>query len=222
MAIHCEGLVNETVYKSLIAFGKGISFRPLLALITPFSPMYLQDPLEDKERRTFLGRLPNHRDLEDFQAKFAALSERFEIGYHGHFYSKTGLLANSSFEPDVVSVQLDSEVDLFNQSGLRPVVYSGGWWFTSPWLSQVLKMKGFKIDTTMNDTGQDSFGRPQPPMDPSLKNILSFRSLRNIRYFGSGLIAFHDYDLPRSEWLSGKLGKKLNLGSFDEVVRASG
>ncbi len=215
LVFHTEGLVNDKVVRSLEEFGKGMkgSFRPLLAVITPQCPQYAIDPLLDPIRTRF-GRTDLPESLRaKFETTITNLSSYFDIGYHGHFFKWEGDHYQPAFDHETISAQFREEVDYLSGIGFRPHAYAGGWWHISRDLVSMLQSSGFTIDTTVNDTGRDSFSRKQEIrrsrlgkpfwLGDGLLEVPSARSIRtlitmvtrNRRSDNFVVLALHDYDL---------------------------
>jgi hypothetical protein len=215
LVFHVEGLVNESIFGLLEDFGRMLSgsFRPLLTCITPICPMFYQDPWLYPLRVRMPPFDMTQTTVSDFSSKLSALSEWFDIGYHGHFFARDGASYMPAFDELSALAQFDKEFELLSDLDFKPTAYAGGWWFITPWLVSKLRSRGFEIDTTINDVRRDAFLRGQPfPLTrlgetfwitQGLLEIPSIRTagaiVRQILDSGDHLnfavLALHDYDL---------------------------
>jgi hypothetical protein len=214
LVFHTEGLINEKVVGKLKEFSLELhgEFKPTLAVITPLCPQYYIDPLVDPVRRQFTAPRASGADAK-YADRLRELSNRYDIGYHGHFFEATGGKFTYSFDESTVTDQFGREYQYLKEIGFAPTTYAGGWWHISPHIVSLLERYSFKLDTTINDVLTDSFDQTQPYTVPSpgvpfwigdqTLEVQSVRSFQRIlkgsvlrsqreRFF---VLSLHDYDL---------------------------
>ena len=214
LVFHTEGLINDKVVGKLKDFALALprEFRPTLAVITPFCPQYYVDPLIDPLRRQFIA--PRISGAETKCADtLRELSDRYDIGYHGHFFEAKDGRYNYTFDEVTVAEQFGREYGYLKGIGFVPSTYAGGWWHVSQHIVSLLEKYDFKLDTTVNDVRLDSFNQRQPysvssPGAPfwirdGILEVQSVRSVQRLlnrsvlrsskqRFF---VLSLHDYDL---------------------------
>ena len=247
LVFHTEGLVNDKVVRALVDFGKNLkgSFRPLLAVITPECPQYAIDPFIDPLRTRFGLMDPPQTFTAKFEATIKNLSSYYDIGYHGHFFKLERNYYRPAFDHETISTQFREEVEYLSGIGFPPRTYAGGWWHISRDLVRLLQSSGFTVDTTVNDTGRDSFSRKQEITIsrlgepfwlgkgllevPSARSVFSLLATmtRNRRRNNFVVLAIHDYDLSLDSTSSSvsstidKLRKAERIVSIDSLVAES-
>lgn len=229
LVFHTEGLVNPKIRKAMLEFGRQASgtFKPVATVITPRCPQYMTDPLKDPLRTSITRSDVPQRAEAEFKDALSELEEHYEVGFHGHFFSFKDGRYTPAFDRRSIESQMFAELDYLSELGVKPMVYAGGWWFISEDVVSLLESRGFRVNTSVNDVGRDTFGAPQPfsmrePGQPfkvgeSLIEVPTFRSVRGMlaaaksRGPKGGLIpiALHDYDLARGQTSS--LARKLLL-----------
>jgi hypothetical protein len=214
LVFHTEGLVNDKVVRKLKEFALALrgEFRPTLAVITPLCPQYYIDPLVDPLRREFAAPRSSGEEAKNADT-IRDLSNRYDIGYHGHFFAAKDGRYSLSFDDGTVADQFEREYSYLKGIGFIPRTYAGGWWHISEHVVSLLKKHAFKLDTTVNDVGLDSFDLRQPfsvssPGAPfwvggkvlEVQSVRSFQRIlnrsvlrsRRERFF---VLSLHDYDL---------------------------
>lgn len=183
---------------------------------------------------------------DGFRDTLDELREYYEIGYHGHFFSLAGGRFSPAFDSNTIRGQVLAELNCMADAGVRPRVYAGGWWFISMYLVRLLESHAFRIDTSVNDVGLDTFNRPQPftikslgqpfRLGDSMVEFPTFRSVRGMMAAarrGAGTrpsiipIALHDYDIVAgstslvAQKLLVRLTKKEKLATFSDLLHAA-
>lgn len=175
--------------------------------------MYQIDPLKSPSRLEFSIEEPTTSVELDFRNKIQDLSSCYDIGYHGHYFTRLDGRWRMTFDHASIASQLVGECQLLADAGFRPLAYSGGWWYMAPHLARLIQSFGFRIDTTINDLRRDSFNRKQPysrtllgqPFKlerdvievPATRSVLS---LLSVLVSGGGakkivVFSLHDYNL---------------------------
>lgn len=147
---HVEKIQSAEVFEQLVDFceryqritGK----KAITALMAGSNPLIIRD-LEKQgvSQETYLKRAQE-------------LARVSTLGYHGHFWRdeqdldspSSKIKGGTSDEPSLES-QFLRDLDWFRTSGLdHHGIYSGGWWYMSEALQNILIKNGFRLDFTMS------------------------------------------------------------------------
>lgn len=237
IVFHAEGLVNNRIVGELIRLGQELhDVRPILTVISPMCPMYLIDPLENPIRLELPVKELTTSVERDFKDKIQALSSYYDIGYHGHFFSRTDDRYRPTFNQATIASQFDQEYRFLVEAGSNPLAYAGGWWYMAPHLASLMQSHGIRLDTTINDIRRDSFGRTQsyaktPLGQPFLleRDIIEIPTIRSdsnlFRLITSdhslqryAIFSLHDYNLLTSSFNAAFAKILMKLMKHDRIV----
>ena len=237
IVFHTEGLINNRIVGELMSLGRELrDIRPILTVISPKCPMYQIDPQSRPLRTGFPAKKPTTSVERDFKNKIQILSSYYDIGYHGHFFSRTNDHFRLTFDQATIARQFELEYRFLAETGFSPLAYAGGWWHMTPHLARLMQSYGFRLDTTINDIRRDSFGRiqsyPKTPLgqpfrierdivevptirlDSNLLNLLT--SSRGLQKFA--IFSLHDYNLLASSFSTAVAKIVVKLMQHDRIV----
>jgi hypothetical protein len=231
LVIHCERIFETETFEKLLAFSKIAPKKATLCVMTPENP-FIQFQIEKAglDRRAFDDRLKR-------------LSEDYEIGFHGHWCRKGGGGQSAapkggrsagverfgfkviSDDPAEVRKQFVLENNYLNSLGIKPKVYSAGWWYLDESIVKLLDEFGYSADCSVRyglpnffgGTYLDASALPQKGLPfylaPS-NNIIEFTSISYMNFNWWSLakdlfkplnssegplfvtVPIHDYSLP--------------------------
>ncbi|MBC7543062.1 MAG: hypothetical protein H7338_10055 [Candidatus Sericytochromatia bacterium] len=219
---HTEMLDDDDVFRRLHRFcGTFVDLtgiRPWLCVMTPLCHRI-------RVRLAEQGFAP-----ERYAERILQLAEIAEIGYHGHFFDDQGeRLVSDRFTMATAGPQMVAELAWLHALGLRPKLYTGGWWVITPELLMQLAAAGFQLDaSTRGDKANrygDRYSDTLPALGERFELIHPITEIGSLPYFGQpwpyyeaalqgllpawgkrdqwAVLPLHDYDLAGArghEW----------------------
>jgi len=149
---HVEKLYNDSYYDSLCQFLQGYRAltgkRAVITCMTPHSPILAQ---QIKEAGF---------SVEHYWDRIAQAAENGIVGLHGHFVRaplEQGLrpMHHAFHDLNLIRDQITCELDALRAHDLvdeQLLIYSGGWWFMTPGLRDILAELGFKWDYSLSSS----------------------------------------------------------------------
>lgn len=177
---HTEQLDDDAVFAAMRVFCR--RFReltgvvPWLCVMTPVG-----DIVARRLRQTGFA-------AERYAERILALQDVAEIGYHGHCVQPNGdRLVSGDFQPEAFAPQMTAELDWLQALGIRPRVYTGGWWVVSPELLMFLARHGFRLDAStrgakVNRHG-DKYPADLPPVGERFVLVPPLTEIGSLPYF---------------------------------------
>jgi hypothetical protein len=177
---HTEQLDDDKVFETLLDWCR--QFRRItgvgawLCVMTPRNPAI-------RSRLDQSGFAP-----ERYGERVQRLAEVAEIGYHGHFYTPAGEpLAGGRFAIEQARPQIAAEMAWIRDLGLRPEIYTGGWWVLTPDLLQALAEEGIRLDCSTRGRQSGTFGDRYPaetlPVGDRFELVSPIAEIASLPYF---------------------------------------
>jgi len=162
--LHTEMIYDGIVFERLKSLGASLPFKPMLCVMTPKNP-YIKHAMEQR----------GVSEVE-FNKRLRTLSERYEVGFHGHWCTAVAASAPAADRkhmtriekagfaltidnPEEIRKQFKSEVGYLAAQGYKPAVYSAGWWHLNESVVGLLDEHGFSADCSVRYPYADSFGK---------------------------------------------------------------
>ena len=177
--IHSEMVQDIRVFNKLMELGAWLTFKPALCVMTPRNP-YIREDMSQS----------NVTEVE-FARRLKELNAYYDMGFHGHWCRKgrpeapfntkiSTRIEKAGFtltlnEPPEIEKQFKEEYDFFKEYGVRPQIYSAGWWFLNDTVVKLLDSYGFMLDCSLRRGYPDTFGgryMPAGEMPPLGKPFL--------------------------------------------------
>lgn len=155
VVFHTERLDDDAVFRDMVAFCR--SFRDLTGVV-PWLCVMTPECLEVRLRLQAAGFT-----AEAYAERILTLATMAEIGFHGHCFTAAGApMGQAVFQLAAAIPQLSRELAWLAGIGIRPRLYSGGWWVINPDLLGWLGQQGFQLDMSTRGGLADGFGTPCP------------------------------------------------------------
>lgn len=149
---HVEKLYNDSYHDSLCQFLEGYRAltgkRAVITCMTPHSPILAQQIKE------------TGFSVERYWDRIEQAAENGIVGLHGHFVRaplEQGLrpMHHAFHNLDLIRDQISCELNALRAHELvneQLLIYSGGWWFMTPGLRDILAQLGFHWDYSLSSS----------------------------------------------------------------------
>lgn len=157
--VHTEAIADAAVFASFerfCRFFRSVTGTPLVVCITPGVNPIIREHLhaEGVTQAEYIRRA-------------RALAASAHLGYHGHFVHEARVagygvairpMTHSDFDDEKFRGQLEKDLGWFDEVGVRPTCYTGGWWVLNRSMAASLEAAGIAYDFTLRPSRRNTFG----------------------------------------------------------------
>lgn len=192
VVFHTEKIAHAAVFEPFLEFvawlNRETQSRPTACVTTPHCP-------EAAEMMAAHGV-----SEREYAARLMRLADLADIGYHGHFYTRSGRglepMSPDAFDETAVAGQMDRELAWLRKHCREVDTYCAGWWLLNEAIARLLDERGIGIDSSLRRGHPNTFGsryltdddmppRGEPFLLPPSRSIVEIQS------------AFYPVDHPR-------------------------